>query len=47
MKDVVLNEVKTYIISVEDFENYFKGRTIITEEEYLQYLNKKTKNTNI
>ena len=36
MKNVVLEEVK--IISEKDFKEYFKGRTIITKKEYLDFL---------
>lgn len=36
MKNVVLEEVE--IISEKDFKEYFKGRTIITKEEYFDFI---------
>lgn len=42
MKDVVLDEVKEkYMISKEDFKNYFCKRKIIEKKEYITYLKRK------
>lgn len=44
MEDVVLNEVKReYVISKEDFKNYFNERKIISKSEYISYLENKNK----
>lgn len=42
--EVVLNKtMKEFIISKEDFKNYFNGRSIINKNEYQEYLKLKNK----
>lgn len=41
-KDVVLNEAKDRIISIDDFKKYFNERKIISKEEYIEYIKTKS-----
>lgn len=37
-KDEVKHKIKSKVISVEDYKNYFNERKIINKDEYKKYL---------
>ena len=44
INEVVLDKImKEFIISKQDFKNYFNGRCIINKNEYQEYLELKNK----